>query len=80
MSDGLSAAGALYGFNLDNDRRRDLVDRFLTDLRARVAAGLETDLARSYELLAAERALLDALIRNSERMVRLVAEVEATSG
>jgi hypothetical protein len=82
MNSGVDGLRAYYGASLEDDRRRrDLIDGVMADMRATLqTGGVEPDLARSYEVLAAERMLLDALIRNSERMLRIAAEVEAANG
>ena len=58
--------------------RRDCVDGILTEFRA--AESFEPDMLRLFEGFAAERVLLDALLRNHERVLRVIAEKEAGRG
>jgi hypothetical protein len=51
------------------------VDGILAEFRA--AEDLEPDMLRLLECFAAERALLDALLRNHERIVRVFGEWQA---
>lgn len=55
--------------------RRALVAGLLDSLRAAVLRGeVDEDLARSYELLGAERAVLDALIAIADQQLRIIAQ------
>jgi hypothetical protein len=54
-------------------RRRDLLDDMLNDMRERLMTGaVGADLTRSYELLVAERALVDGLVQITDRHLALL--------
>ena len=69
----------LCAYNRQADlERRDGVDGILAEFRA--AEHLEPDMLRLVECFATERALLEALLRNHERIVRVLGEWQAGQG
>jgi hypothetical protein len=69
----------LCAYNRQADlERRDGVDGILAEFRA--AEDLEPDMLRLLECFAAERVLIDALLRNHERILRVYGEWEAGQG